>query len=80
MRVAVAGSTGSIGRQTLDVVRAEAGAYEIVGLGVGSSVDALIEQATELRPKVVAVADFVCPSVDEEGVAQVIESYLDSLA
>ena len=30
--------------------------------------------------KVLAVADFVCPSVDEEGVAQVIESYLDSTA
>jgi Cof subfamily protein (haloacid dehalogenase superfamily) len=30
------------------------------------------------HPKVLAVADFVCPSVDEEGVAQVIESYLDS--
>ena len=31
-------------------------------------------------PKVLAVADFVCPSVDEEGVAQVIEAYLDSTA
>ena len=31
-------------------------------------------------PKVLAVADFVCPSVDEEGVAQVIEAYLDSKA
>jgi Cof subfamily protein (haloacid dehalogenase superfamily) len=30
------------------------------------------------HPKVLAAADFVCPSVDEEGVAQVIESYLDS--
>ena len=28
------------------------------------------------HPKVLAVADLVCPSVDEEGVAQVIESYL----
>jgi hydroxymethylpyrimidine pyrophosphatase-like HAD family hydrolase len=27
---------------------------------------------------VLAVADFVCPSVDEEGVAQVIEAFLDS--
>jgi Cof subfamily protein (haloacid dehalogenase superfamily) len=30
--------------------------------------------------KVLAIADFVCPSVDEEGVAQVIEAYLDSRA
>lgn len=57
VRVAIAGSSGSIGRQTLDVIRAEPGAYEVVGLGVGSSVEVLIEQALEVRPKVVAVAD-----------------------
>ena len=57
MRVAIAGSSGSIGAQTLDVIRAEAGRYEVVALGVGSSVDVLIEQATEFRPKVVAVAE-----------------------
>jgi 1-deoxy-D-xylulose-5-phosphate reductoisomerase len=57
VRVAIAGSSGSIGTQTLDVVRAERDHYEIVGLGVGSSVDVLIEQALEFRPKVVAVAD-----------------------
>jgi 1-deoxy-D-xylulose-5-phosphate reductoisomerase len=57
VRVAIAGSSGSIGTQTLDVVRAEAGAYEVVALGVGSSVDALIAQAREFRPAVVGVAD-----------------------
>ena len=57
IRVAIAGSSGSIGTQTLDVVRAEAGAYEVVALGVGSSVEVLIEQAREFRPAVVAVAD-----------------------
>jgi 1-deoxy-D-xylulose-5-phosphate reductoisomerase len=57
VRVAIAGSSGSIGTQTLDVVRAEAGAYEVVGLGVGSSVETLIAQALEFRPSVVAVAD-----------------------
>jgi len=57
VRVAVAGSSGSIGTQTLDVVRAERDRFEVVGLGVGSSVDTLIAQARELRPKVVAVAD-----------------------
>jgi 1-deoxy-D-xylulose-5-phosphate reductoisomerase len=57
VRVAVAGSSGSIGTQTLDVVRAESGRYEVVALGVGSSVDALIAQALEFRPAVVAVAD-----------------------
>ena len=56
-RVAIAGSTGSIGTQTLDVVRAEPGEYEIVALGVGSSIEALIAQANEFRPKLVVVAD-----------------------
>ncbi|MGZ7087581.1 MAG: 1-deoxy-D-xylulose-5-phosphate reductoisomerase, partial [Ilumatobacteraceae bacterium] len=57
VRVAIAGSSGSIGAQTLDVVRAEGGRYEVVGLGVSSSVETLIGQANEFRPKVVAVAD-----------------------
>jgi 1-deoxy-D-xylulose-5-phosphate reductoisomerase len=57
VKVAIAGSSGSIGRQTLEVVRAERDRYEVVALGVGSRVGALIEQALEVRPKVVAVAD-----------------------
>ena len=57
VRVAIAGSSGSIGVQTLDVIRAERGQYEVVALGVGSSIDVLIAQANEFRPKVVAVAD-----------------------
>jgi 1-deoxy-D-xylulose-5-phosphate reductoisomerase len=57
VRVAIAGSSGSIGTQTLDVVRAEGGAYEVVALGVNSAVETVIAQALEFRPKVVAVAD-----------------------
>jgi 1-deoxy-D-xylulose-5-phosphate reductoisomerase len=58
VRVAIAGSTGSIGTQTLDVVRAEGfDRYEVVALGAGTSVDALLDQAREFRPAVVAVAD-----------------------
>ena len=57
VRVAIAGSTGSIGTQTIDVVLAERDRYEVVALGVGSSVEAVIAQAQQLRPKLVAVAD-----------------------
>jgi 1-deoxy-D-xylulose-5-phosphate reductoisomerase len=57
IRVAIAGSSGSIGTQTLDVIRAERDAYEVVGLGVGSSTDTLIAQAREFRPELIAVAD-----------------------
>ena len=54
-RVAIAGSSGSIGTQTLDVVRAERGAYEVVALAVGSSIDTVIRQAQEFRPSLVVV-------------------------
>src|SRR5437868_2916211 len=57
VRVAIAGSSGSIGTQTIEVIRAERDLYEVVGLGVGSSVDVIIAQARELRPKLVAVGD-----------------------
>jgi 1-deoxy-D-xylulose-5-phosphate reductoisomerase len=57
VRVAIAGSSGSIGTQTLDVVRAEAGRYEVVALGVDSDVAALIAQAKEFQPERVAVGD-----------------------
>jgi 1-deoxy-D-xylulose-5-phosphate reductoisomerase len=58
VRVAVAGSSGSIGTQTLDVIRAEGpDRYRVVALGVGSSVDVVVEQALAWRPELVAVAD-----------------------
>jgi 1-deoxy-D-xylulose-5-phosphate reductoisomerase len=55
--LAVLGSTGSIGTQTLDVVRAQPDAHEVVALAAGSSIDLLVDQATEFRPKVVAIGD-----------------------
>ncbi len=57
VRVAIAGSTGSIGTQTIDVIRADPDRFRVVGLSVGSSVDAVVAQARELQPEVVAVAD-----------------------
>ena len=52
------GSTGSIGTQTLDVVRAEPDALRGRGArGRGRSVELLAAQADELRPEVVAIAD-----------------------
>ncbi len=58
-RIALLGSTGSIGTQTLDVIDrlAEAGrAFEVVGLAAGSNTDLLVEQARRYRPKVVSIA------------------------
>ncbi len=57
-RVALAGSTGSIGTQTLDVIAAEPDRFELTALGAsGRKLDLLIAQAEAHRPKVVAVAD-----------------------
>ncbi len=60
-RVAVAGSTGSIGTQTLDVVEAELrrlpDSYRVTALGVGTSAEAAIAQIERWRPEVVAVTD-----------------------
>ena len=46
----VLGSTGSIGRQTLDVVRAFPDRFRVVGLAAGSNVDLLRTQAAEFNP------------------------------
>lgn len=55
--VAVLGSTGSIGTQTLDIVRARPERYRVAALGAARSVDRLAEQAREFRPDAVAIAD-----------------------
>lgn len=55
-KIAVLGSTGSIGTQTLDVISREPEAYEVTGLAAGTNVDLLAEQAASFRPKVVSVA------------------------
>jgi 1-deoxy-D-xylulose-5-phosphate reductoisomerase len=54
--VAVIGSTGSIGRQALDVLAANADAFRIVALAAGSNAQLLEEQARRVRPKAVALA------------------------
>ncbi|HET6952658.1 MAG TPA: 1-deoxy-D-xylulose-5-phosphate reductoisomerase [Acidimicrobiales bacterium] len=55
--VAIAGSTGSIGTQTIDVVRAEPERFEVVAIGAWSSAEALAAQARDLHPKLVVVGD-----------------------
>ena len=55
--VAILGSTGSIGTQTIDVVRQLEGGVRVVALGAGRSVELLAAQADELRPDLVVVGD-----------------------
>ncbi|MBO9598206.1 MAG: 1-deoxy-D-xylulose-5-phosphate reductoisomerase [Cohnella sp.] len=53
--IAVLGSTGSIGTQTLDVISREPDSYEVVGLAAGSNVELLLRQVNTFRPKLVSV-------------------------
>ena len=55
-KIAILGSTGSIGTQTLEVVR-ENGDIEVLGLAAGSNISLLEEQIREFQPKLVAVWD-----------------------
>lgn len=54
-RITILGSTGSIGTQTLDVVRKNKDKFEVVAISANSSVDLLLEQILEFKPKYVAV-------------------------
>ena len=53
----ILGSTGSIGTQTLDVVRAHPERYSVYALCANRSIDKLVEQALEFQPEVVCIAD-----------------------
>lgn len=55
--IAILGSTGSIGTQTLNVVRRHKELFEIEVLVAGSNAELLIEQAREFKPNVVVIAD-----------------------
>ena len=56
-RLALLGSTGSIGRQTLDIVRRRPEEFEITSLTAGSRWEQLVEQALEFHPDSVVIAN-----------------------
>ncbi len=56
-RLAVLGSTGSIGTSTLEVVRAHPDRFRVIALAAGRNIDLLRRQIVEHRPAVVSVAD-----------------------
>ena len=56
-RVAILGSTGSIGTQTLDIIRNNKERFEVYAIAANCSGNKLIEQAREFNPEVVCVAD-----------------------
>lgn len=56
-KIVLLGSTGSIGTQTLDVVRNNSNELEVVGLAANRSVDAVEKQVREFKPKYVCMFD-----------------------
>ena len=65
-RIALLGSTGSIGRQTLEVVQAFPDRFRVVALACHSSSEAIVAQAREHRPRLAAIAE---PRAAEEAAA-----------
>src|SRR5690348_18469502 len=55
-RIAILGSTGSIGRSTLSVVESFPDRFQVATLAAGRNVDLAFEQAKRWRPRVVSVA------------------------
>lgn len=56
-RIAVLGSTGSIGTNTLKVVASLKDSFEIIGLSADSNIELLSEQARAFKPKAICVKD-----------------------
>lgn len=55
--IAILGSTGSIGTQTLDIIRANPEDFEVYAITAGRNADLLIQQAIEFAPRYAVIAD-----------------------
>ena len=56
-KIAVLGSTGSIGRQTLEVVRNHPDKFKVVSLSAGGNAELLEKQINEFKPEVAGLTD-----------------------
>lgn len=66
-RVAILGSTGSVGHQALNVIRAQPAAFTVVGLAAGRNLALLRDQAREFRPEAVALTHAPPPTARTDG-------------
>ena len=69
--IIILGSTGSIGIQTIDIIRNNPDKFNLVGISCNSNIEILREQIEEFKPKVVAIVD--------EDRARLIKSEFDNL-
>src|SRR5579863_5587768 len=56
-RIAILGSTGSIGQSTLSVVESYPDRFKIIALAAGRNIDAAFEQAVRWKPRLISVAE-----------------------
>jgi 1-deoxy-D-xylulose-5-phosphate reductoisomerase len=75
-RIAILGSTGSIGRSTLSVAESYPDRFQIVTLAAGSNLEAAFEQARRWRPRVISMAaevdsDTLRARLKKEGLGQI---------
>jgi len=75
-RIAILGSTGSIGRSTLSVAESYPERFQIVALAAGNNLDAAFEQAKRWRPRVVSIAkaadaDILRSRLKKEGLTEI---------
>ena len=75
-RIAILGSTGSIGRSTLSVAESYPDRFQIVALAAGTNLEAAFEQALRWRPRVVSMAaeadaDALRPRLKKEGLGEI---------
>ena len=74
--VAIMGSTGSIGTQTLEIIQDHPDEFEVVALGAAKSVELLVEQAKKHKPQIVAISD----SSLEKELRQKLPSQIDVIS
>ena len=74
MRISLLGSTGSIGRNTLQVLREMEGPVSVAALAAGRNLDELLAQVREFRPELISVADETAKS-NLQGMLSAIDGY-----
>ena len=75
-RIAILGSTGSIGRSTVSVAESYPDRFQIVTLAAGSNLEAAFEQARQWRPRVISMAaesdaDMLRGQLKKEGISEI---------
>ena len=81
-KIGLIGASGSIGRQTLDVINRHSEAYELIAVSVGRNTEVMKSIITDFNPKYIAVQDEQCyleikKYLDEKGLSHINLSYGD---